>query len=273
VTGTAFLGVPVEWHDALPSTNDEAFRRSAEGAPEGLVVATRTQTAGRGRQGRAWRDVPGRSLLFSVLLRPEPPVSTWPLWALAMAASVAEAGRAATGASLRVKWPNDVVWDGRKLCGVLAESRGAGDGRPGPLVIGTGINVAQDVEDFPPELRASATSFRLAAGAAAFGPAGAGPADAGPAGARPVSVPDPDALLGDVLARFGARHALARAHGPAALFEAVAKWLPSVGARVAVRLGDRRLEGTVESVLETGALRLRDAATGVVETVAAGELA
>ncbi len=268
MTGAAFLGVPVEWHDALPSTNDEALRRAAEGAPEGLVVAARTQTAGRGRQGRLWRDVPGRSLLFSLLLRPDPPVASWPLWALAMAASVAEAGRAATGAPLRVKWPNDVVCDGRKLCGVLAESRGAGDGRPGPLVIGTGINVVQEEGDFPPELRGSATSLRLAARAAAAGRAGVRPGDA-----ERAAPPDPHALLGAVLARFGERHALARARGAAALFEALGAWLPPVGERVSVRLGGRLLEGTVESVLETGALRLRDPATGAVETVAAGELA
>ena len=69
-----FLGVPPEVHESLGSTNDEAFRRAQEGAPEGLVVMAGHQTSGKGRLGRAWFDQPGRSLMFSILLRPPLPV-------------------------------------------------------------------------------------------------------------------------------------------------------------------------------------------------------
>jgi BirA family biotin operon repressor/biotin-[acetyl-CoA-carboxylase] ligase len=240
---------PVEWHASLGSTNDEAFRRAAEGAPSGLVVAADTQTAGRGRQGRTWQDAPGRSLLFSLLLRPAVPMASWPLLGLAMAASVAEAGSEATGATLAVKWPNDVLWRGRKLCGVLAESRGA----PPSMVIGAGVNVEQAEEDFPPELRGRAASLRLAAGSR--------------------SVPlERRALLEDVLRRFDARLALARGGDPRPLFEALRPHLPAEGMRVAVRVGARLVEGDVDAVLETGALRVREARSGALETVAAGEL-
>jgi BirA family biotin operon repressor/biotin-[acetyl-CoA-carboxylase] ligase len=264
-----FRGIPVEWHASIGSTNDEAFRRAAEGAPEGLVVAADTQTAGRGRQGRAWQDLPGRSLLFSILLEPALPLPSWPLLGLAMAASVAGAGRALAGAALDVKWPNDVLWRGRKVCGILAESRavarggteaprsdaGSAAGRP-LLVIGTGINVDQAEENFPPDLRGRAASLRLASdGRALDGPI------------------DRRALLADVLRRFEAALALARGGDPLPLFAALRPHLPAAGARVAVRVGDRLLEGDVDAVLETGALRVREAHTGALETIAAGELA
>jgi BirA family biotin operon repressor/biotin-[acetyl-CoA-carboxylase] ligase len=265
----AFLGVPVERHAVLSSTNDEIFRRAVEGAPEGLVVVADTQTAGRGRHGRTWQDASGRSLLFSVLLKPALPVPSWPLLALAMAASVAEIGGEAARTTLGVKWPNDVVSGARKICGVLAESRG-GDGARGVLVIGTGVNVNQDLSDFPAELRGRATSLRLEAGG---GPRYAG-AGGDPGVPRDLGAPiDFDALLAAILDRFADRLALVGAESAGALFQELRHHLPAAGARVTVRIGGRVIDGTVESVLETGALRLRNSETGAVETVAAGELA
>jgi BirA family biotin operon repressor/biotin-[acetyl-CoA-carboxylase] ligase len=243
----------IERHPSLGSTNDEALRRAAEGAPEGLVVVAGTQTAGRGRRGRTWHDAPGKSLLFSVLLAPALPLPSFPLLSLAMAAAVAEAGRTLSGAPLLVKWPNDVTHRGGKLCGVLAESRSmGGPGGRGPvLVIGTGVNVNQLVEDLPADLRSRASSLRLAAGG------------------RPI---DREALLGEILRRFEPAARLAHGEDPAPLFAALGPHLPAPGRPIAVRVGDRVVEGPVEAVLETGALLVRDARSGIVETVAAGEL-
>ena len=242
----------VERHGSIGSTNDEAFRRAEEGEREGLVVTAETQTAGRGRQGRSWSDAPGKSLLLSVLLTPAIPLPSCPLLALALAASVAGAGRALAGAALHVKWPNDVVHEGRKLCGILAESRGGSGGRALTLVIGAGVNVNQGPEDFPPEVRGRATSLRVAGG---------GPAV------------DREALLSAVLGRFEEFLRLARPGDPAPLFAALAPHLPVPGRPVAVRVGDRVVEGPVEAVLPTGAIQVRDARSGLLETVAAGELA
>jgi len=89
VSKVRFLGVPVEAHESLGSTNDEAFRRAEEGAPQGLVVLARHQTAGKGRLGRTWFDQPDRSLLFSILLQPTIPIPSYPLLSLTLAASVA----------------------------------------------------------------------------------------------------------------------------------------------------------------------------------------
>ena len=111
VTGPGrYLGVPTEFVRTIGSTNDEVLRRAMQGAPEGLVIATDEQTAGRGRHGRSWWDAPGRSLLFSVLLRPGLPLARFPLLGMAMACAVVEAGGVATGQELR---------------GQVAERRGA----------------------------------------------------------------------------------------------------------------------------------------------------
>lgn len=244
-----FLGVPVERHASLGSTNDEALRRAMEGAPEGVVVLADVQTAGRGRQGRAWNDVPGASLAFSVLLKPSLSLPRLPLLALAMACSVAEAAEAVTGRKHSVKWPNDVLFEGRKVCGILAESRSGSDGRP-VLVIGTGVNVNHRLEDFPQEFRQRATSIREAGG----------------------EYLNPESVLTAVLERFERYVTLARDRGADALRDAVIDRLPAPGTTVAVRRGDDRVEGVVEGITETGALRFRERGHDEAIVLAAGEL-
>ena len=244
-----FLDVPIERHASLGSTNDEALRRAMEGAPEGVVVLADVQTAGRGRQGRAWNDVPGASLAFSVVLRPALPLPRLPLLALAMACSVAEAAEAVTGHTYDVKWPNDVLFEGRKVCGILAESRSGGDGRP-VLVIGTGVNVNHRQEDFPDEIRERATSLRQAGGAYL----------------------NPESVLAAALERFEKYVTLARDRGADALRDAVVDRLPAPGTTVALRRGDDRVEGVVEGITETGALRFRERGHDQAIVLAAGEL-
>jgi BirA family transcriptional regulator, biotin operon repressor / biotin---[acetyl-CoA-carboxylase] ligase len=246
---SGFLGEPCERHESIGSTNDEAMRRAGEGAPEGLVVRAEIQTAGRGRQGRVWHGARGLSLMFSVLLRPGLPVASFPLLALAMADAVAAAGEDMSGARLEVKWPNDVCHEGRKLCGVLAEARAVTPGAPPVLVLGAGVNVNQGHEDFPREVAGAATSLRAAAGG------------------RPI---DREALYEAILRWLTARVALAREGDPAPLLEALRGRLPAAGTPVRVVQGEREVEGTVESVSETGALTVRDRRSGRLETLVAG---
>jgi BirA family biotin operon repressor/biotin-[acetyl-CoA-carboxylase] ligase len=244
---TEFLGVPVERHAVVKSTNDEALRRAEAGAPEGLVVVAETQTAGRGRLGRSWFDRAGLSLPFSIVLRPSIPLPHYPLLALCMAGAVAEAGASLTGAALDVKWPNDVLHAGRKLCGILAESR---SGESPALVIGAGINVNHAEEDFPDEIRERATSLRLAAGN------------------RGIAVDD---VLEEVLRRFAGAVALARNGDPAAIRADAIRRLPLPGTEIAVRTGGRVLRGVVAGYSETGALRLREPDREEATLVTAGE--
>ncbi len=140
----------VEVHEEIDSTNLEALRQAEAGAGEGLVVVAETQTAGRGRLGHTWLDVPGGCLLFSVLLRP--PRGAEGLLTAAAALSVAEAVRAELELPAEIKWPNDLMLGGRKFGGVLAESAG------GELAtVGVGINVIGHPADLPEELRETAT--------------------------------------------------------------------------------------------------------------------
>ena len=142
------LGLPHLHLRATTSTNDRARELAAAGAPHGTIVTAAEQSAGRGRQGRTWSAPPGRALLLSVVVRR--PLDLLPLIAgLAVARTV--------GPQASIKWPNDVLVDGRKLAGILAE------GRPqeGWAVIGIGLNVAVRVADLPPELRDTATTLGL----------------------------------------------------------------------------------------------------------------
>jgi BirA family biotin operon repressor/biotin-[acetyl-CoA-carboxylase] ligase len=126
------------------STNVRGRALAAAGAPHGTLVTAAEQTAGRGRLGRGWFAPPGRSLLMSLVLRLEDASVV----SLAAGVAVAEA----IGAQARLKWPNDVMVDGRKVAGILVE------GRPqeGWAVLGIGVNVAVDPGDFPADLRHSA---------------------------------------------------------------------------------------------------------------------
>lgn len=141
------IGRPRVHHRRTGSTNERARELASSGAPHGTLVTAGEQTAGRGRQGRTWVAPPGSSVLMSVVLR-----RFDEMLPLAAAVAVCEA----LPMPARVKWPNDVWVEGRKLAGILVEGR--------PLeewaVLGIGVNVG--VSEFPPELRAGSTSLRLA---------------------------------------------------------------------------------------------------------------
>lgn len=142
------LGRPRLHLRATDSTNRRARALAAAGAPHGTLVTAAEQTAGRGRQGRSWIAPAGRALLMSVVVR-----DVVPLLPLRAGIAVAEI----VGAGAQVKWPNDVWLDGRKVAGVLVEGRPA----EGWAVVGTGLNVAIDLADLPPDLRATAGTLGL----------------------------------------------------------------------------------------------------------------
>jgi BirA family biotin operon repressor/biotin-[acetyl-CoA-carboxylase] ligase len=148
------FGVPRRHFRSTDSTNARARELADMGAPGGLVVTADEQSAGRGRQGRAWTAPPGRALLCSALLRPLQAADR--LLPLAVPVAVAEAIERAGPAGTRceIKWPNDVWICGRKVSGVLIEARPSSDW----AVIGIGINVAIGPGEFPAELRETATS-------------------------------------------------------------------------------------------------------------------
>jgi BirA family biotin operon repressor/biotin-[acetyl-CoA-carboxylase] ligase len=136
----AGVSAPVRWDDVTTSTNETARTMAVEGAPDWSLVAAGHQTAGRGRQGRAWVDRPGRALMFSVVLRPALEPERLGLVSLAAGVAMAEAATSASGRNVRCTWPNDLVVEGSKVGGILAESE-VGDGQVRHVVLGVGLNL------------------------------------------------------------------------------------------------------------------------------------
>ena len=129
-------------YDSIDSTNTEAKRLADVGAPAGTVVLATEQTAGRGRQDRLWASPPG-NLYISLLLRPDKPVGAVAQLGFVAAVAVAETVQEVAPSSYpRLKWPNDLLLDGRKLAGILLETATAATGGIAWLVMGMGINVA-----------------------------------------------------------------------------------------------------------------------------------
>jgi BirA family biotin operon repressor/biotin-[acetyl-CoA-carboxylase] ligase len=149
--------------DSVDSTNDYVAREARLGAPEGLVVVADHQEAGRGRRGRRWSAPRGSSLLASILLRPTLPAGRLHLIGVVVSLSAADACRIVAGVDVGLKWPNDLVANGRKLGGVLVETELAGD-QARAAVAGIGLNVWWP-EGLPPELAEEATTLgQLTAG-------------------------------------------------------------------------------------------------------------
>jgi BirA family transcriptional regulator, biotin operon repressor / biotin---[acetyl-CoA-carboxylase] ligase len=145
------FGWPHRHYRVTGSTNERARELALEGAPGGTVVTAREQTSGRGRRERAWVTPPGKALLYSAILRPLQREHA--LLPLAVPLAVCEAVEALASVECRVKWPNDVWIEERKVAGVLLEAR-----PPDWAVIGIGLNLAVEPAEFPADLRWPATS-------------------------------------------------------------------------------------------------------------------
>lgn len=145
--------------DVTDSTNNECKRLAAQGAESGLVVIAGEQTGGKGRRGRSFQSLPGKGLYLSVLLRPRTDLQTVQQLTAWCAVAVCRAVEGLTGLSCGVKWVNDPLLEGKKLCGILCELGVDDDGRLDYVVAGIGINVSQTTEDFGPELARMATSL------------------------------------------------------------------------------------------------------------------
>jgi BirA family biotin operon repressor/biotin-[acetyl-CoA-carboxylase] ligase len=150
------FGTPHRHYARTDSTNTRTRELAAAGAPHGTVVTAAEQTEGRGRQGRSWTAPAGKALLYSAVVRPlEERHMSLPL---AVPLAVCEAAeQLQPGIRCGVKWPNDVLVEGRKLAGVLIEARP----QDGWAVVGVGLNLTIATEEFPPELRETATSLSL----------------------------------------------------------------------------------------------------------------
>jgi len=145
------------------STNDHALDMLEAGAPHGALVVADSQTKGRGRRGSSWHSPPGTSIYASLVLRGEARAQSPTLLVAAAGLGLAEGLEAATGVDVGIKWPNDLWCGNRKVAGVLVEARGFRAENPA-FVAGFGVNVNQRADEFPAELRESATSLAIATG-------------------------------------------------------------------------------------------------------------
>jgi BirA family biotin operon repressor/biotin-[acetyl-CoA-carboxylase] ligase len=150
---TRRLGRRVLVFDRLDSTNTYAARLAAEGATEGIAILAEEQTAGRGQHGRTWQAPAGDSVLLSVLLFPPPELRRPAVLTAWAAVAVCGVVRETTGLQARIKWPNDVLLRGRKVCGILIEQGG------NAVVAGIGLNVRQSAETFAAAGLPEATSL------------------------------------------------------------------------------------------------------------------
>jgi BirA family transcriptional regulator, biotin operon repressor / biotin---[acetyl-CoA-carboxylase] ligase len=217
----------------LDSTNEEAKRRAAAGAPEGTLVWARTQTAGRGRRGRVFVSPPG-NLYLSILLRPTRPTAEAAQLGFAAALAVGEAVSPLLPRPdmLTYKWPNDVLIDRRKTSGISLESRATGEGRMDWLVIGIGINLAS----YPEHVEYPAISLAAA-------------------GVEAVTV---EAMLETVAERFHLWYERWQEAGFGPLREAWLARAHGVGEAIRVRLEASETSGRFVGLDDDGALLLDD---------------
>lgn len=156
-----WMGRNVIFLDEVDSTNNYLRRAAEEGAPHGTLAVAETQTMGKGRRGRMWTSPKGSGIWMSFLLRPEIEPVKASMLTLVAGLSVSRTVSAHTGREAQIKWPNDVVMNGRKICGILTEMSAEPD-LINYVVVGIGINV--NMENFPQELSQRATSLRMETG-------------------------------------------------------------------------------------------------------------
>lgn len=163
---TKWAGRKLYYLDTTGSTNNDAKRMGEEGDPHGTTVVADIQTAGKGRRGRSWQSLSGTALSFTILLRPEFAPDKASMITLIMALSVAEAVEETTGAEAGIKWPNDIVMNRKKICGMLTEMTMTPEmDEIQYVVVGAGINVNNaSPEEFHEDVRPTATSLRIETG-------------------------------------------------------------------------------------------------------------
>ncbi|WP_066294355.1 biotin--[acetyl-CoA-carboxylase] ligase [Bacillus sp. FJAT-29937] len=160
---TKFIGKNIHYEESVDSTQKIAHRLANEDAPEGTVIIAEEQLLGRGRMDRRWHSPKYTGIWMSVILRPNLPPPKAPQLTLITAVAVVQAIEELTDLSPQIKWPNDILINGKKVTGILTELQADAD-RITSIIIGIGINVNQQKEDYPEELHTIATSLSIESG-------------------------------------------------------------------------------------------------------------
>jgi len=155
---TSYIGQEIHYYPEVDSTNEVAKRLAQEGAPEGTIVIAESQRSGRGRRGKKWLS-PSGGVWMTIILRPDIPPSKAPQLTLVTGVAVAETMDQECRLDVGIKWPNDILIGEKKVCGILTEASANPHGLE-YVVVGIGIDLNVDVDNFPPELRKGATSLK-----------------------------------------------------------------------------------------------------------------
>lgn len=231
---TKTMGRQLKIYDEVQSTQTIGHELAAEGAAEGTLILAERQTVGRGRMGRSWHSPKGKGIWMSLILRPNIQVHFTPQLTLLAAVAVCRAIRRVANVPADIKWPNDLLIAGKKVCGILLESS-AEDVRLRYVVAGIGISVNLEHSDYPAELREVATSLRIAAG-------------------KPI---DRAELAASVLEQFEQLYGLYHEEGFEPIRTSWEALTVSLGKPITARTPQGAVEGTAESIDEMGALMIR----------------
>ncbi|HHY87175.1 MAG TPA: biotin--[acetyl-CoA-carboxylase] ligase [Verrucomicrobia bacterium] len=245
---TRVIGRDIRVFEQTTSTNDIVEKLARDGVPEGVAVFAEAQTRGRGRLGRQWISPARQGIWCSVLLRPDLRPQQATQLTVAAAASLVAAIRSQTGLKPEIKWPNDILVNGRKLAGILTELSAELD-HIRYVILGIGVDVNVEAEAFPADLRRTATSLAIETG-------------------ERVSRPELAVAILRELDRNYRRIAAGEFEGVADEWEASCT---TIGREVTIRIGDRRVRGRAESLGEDGALLLRTE-HGRIEPITGGDV-
>jgi len=231
---TSRFGRQVHFYDVVSSTQAVARELAESGSAEGALVIANQQQNGRGRMGRSWLSPPGKGIWMSMVLRPQVPIHFAPQLTLLTAAALCRSLRKATGLSIGIKWPNDLLIEGKKISGILLESA-AEEERLKYVVAGVGISVNLEEGDYTEELLEKATSLRIAGG----------------------SELKRGALISAFLKEWEELYDLYNSKGFSPIISYWEELAVSLGKRVELVTPQGRLVGTPVGLHESGAIRVR----------------
>lgn len=242
------IGREIHIFEETTSTNDVIEKFARDGVKEGVVVFAEAQTRGRGRLGRKWLSPRRKGLWFSILLRPRIRPDQTTRITVASATALRRAIATVTGLKAQIKWPNDILIDGRKTAGLLTEMRAEVD-RVDYIILGIGVDVNLNATDFPADLRKIATSLKSELG-------------------KPVSRGE---LAARILVELDAVYTQILQDQFSKVSDEWEQHCDTIGRNVSIRIGDRMLRGRAEALGEEGALLLRTE-HGHLERVIGGDV-
>lgn len=216
--------------DIVDSTNEYAKRIVNQGACHGTLIIAREQTAGKGRRGRQWRSPPGKDIYMSLLLKPRIQPERASVLTLIAAMAVTEAIRECIKINVLIKWPNDILYEDKKLCGILCEMEIA-LGKIAFAVVGMGINV--NTKELPQALKNTATSLAICTG----------------------KTIDTEKLIDEIMAAFERYYDIYSEQGGfASLRPQYESWSANIGRKVTILNGSESFTGKAQGINETGEL-------------------